>query len=226
MRRRAFLRAGCAAGCLGLAGCSSVSGGSDGPGGSDESTTDPAAAGAESTTGTPTRSATATASPTPEPTPTGPTPAASGTVGMSCDIDGPVDEYYFTPPVTWVEVGATVSWAPTSPCRQQTLAFHPDNDLPLRMPGTAEPWQSPVVQGTGQQSSQFTHTFEQPGVYNYAGLHEEFGQVGIVVVGRPGDPDSEPGLQPPKLDGASPQSVERLRFLVDEVRELLGVEDR
>jgi plastocyanin len=145
---------------------------------------------------------------------------------MSCDIDGPVDEYSFTPAVTWVEVGATVSWAPTSPCRQQTLAFHPDNDLPLRMPETADPWQSPVVQGTNQRSSQFTHTFEQAGVYNYAGLHEEFGQVGVVVVGRPDDPDGEPGLQPPALDGASPQAVERLRFLVDEVRELLGVEER
>jgi len=223
MRRREILRAGVVIGSLGLAGCSEAASRSDesSPGDQDTGTD----AEDTSTSASPPASASAS-SPTGTSTPAGRTPAARGTVGMSCDIDGPVDEYVFRPAVTWIETGGAVSWAPTSPCRQQALAFHPDNDLPLRMPETAEPWQSPVVQGSDQRSSQFTHTFEQPGVYNYAGLHEEFGQVGIVVVGRPGDPESEPGLRPPKLDGASPQAVERLRFLVDEVRELLGVEER
>lgn len=152
-----------------------------------------------------------------------PAPASRASVGMSCHIQSDPDEYFFRPGVVWVEEGAEVLWSPTSPCRQQILAYHPENDRPLRIPEGAEPFTSDVMQGASQQSAEFTHTFETPGVYNYAGLHESFGQVGIVVVGDPDDLENEPGMQEPQ-EGIEPEARERLRFYIDEVEELFGVD--
>lgn len=145
---------------------------------------------------------------------------------MSCTDTSDPDAYFFSPALVWIEPGAEVLWAPTSRCRQQTLAYHPDNDLPRRIPKDADPWQSPVVQGVDQASSEFTHTFETVGVYQYAGLHREFGQVGTVIVGSPDDLDDEPGMQPVQ-DGIEEMATEELRAQMAQVRELFDeIDDR
>lgn len=207
--RRDALRACGLAAAVGLAGCSGLA--SD----ADTGSPTPGTAGTTTATG---GDAGGTEPAPRDGTPT-PVPDTRGSVGMSCDIGGAYDEYYFRPAVAWVRRGAEVTWAPTSPCRQQTLSYHPDTGYPLRIPEGAEPWSSPVLQG--EDGPGFTHTFDVAGVYNYAGLHEEFGQVGIVVVGRPDDLDAEPGMAEPQ--GAIPDPArERLRALVEDVRELLG----
>ncbi|WP_435062345.1 halocyanin [Halobaculum sp. EA56] len=114
-------------------------------------------------------------------------------VGMSCYTDE--EEYFFRPALIRVDPGAAVSFGVGTACRQQALAYHPDNDAPLRMPEGAEPWASPVMQGS--KAGTFEVTFDAAGVYDYFGLHEDFGQVGSVVVGTP-DPEGEPGLAPPQ----------------------------
>lgn len=194
--RRTFLASGVAT-IAGLAGCSAL--------GRDRTTT------ASSESDSPTT--------TPSPTPKGPRPASSESVGMSCTDTSDPDAYFFSPALVWIRPGAEVLWAPTSRCRQQTLAYHPDNDLPRRIPEGAESWQSPVVQGTNQSSSEFTHTFETVGVYQYAGLHREFGQVGTVVVGYPDSLDDEPGMQPVQ-DEIEEMAREELRTQMSQVRAL------
>ena len=153
------------------------------------------------------------ASPTPEPTPI-PTPSPPPTpqptvVGATCSSTG--GHYRFAPPVVSIEVGETVRWSGASRCKQQVLAYHPDTDAPLRIPEGAASWESPVM----KQGEAFSHTFETPGVYNYYGLYEQFGQVGVVVVGDPAvDPSTQPGLTRP---GESVPAEARTRLL-----ELIG----
>lgn len=199
--RRRFLAALGTVGVATTAGCSGDDGPTDTP-----------------RTATLTGTATATPSPTPATQQT-PTPTAGATVGMSCTGGDDGDEYFFSPGVVWVEPGTEVSWSPTSPCRQRALSYHPENDLPRRVPESAEPWASDVLQGS--MGGTFTHRFDTVGVHNYAGLHAEFGQVGIVVVGRPEDFDSEPGMQEPGSE-IEPAAADQLRTYVEQVRELLG----
>lgn len=155
---------------------------------------------------------TATGTLTNEPTPA---PDAHGSVGMGCHDEGRI-EYYFQPGLVWIKPGAEVIWGPTTPCRQRTVAFHPANDRPLRIPADAEAWASPVLQGTDRN---FRHTFEREGVYNYGGIHEAEGQVGIVLVGRP-DLERQPGMTDPSEDIPEP-ARERLRELIKRARDLL-----
>ncbi len=132
---------------------------------------------------------------------------------MGCDASG---EYQFVPALIRVEPGTTVSFGVTSQCRQQTLAYHPDNDAPLRIPEAAESWSSDAMQRSGT----FEYTFELAGVYDYFGLSEATGQVGSVVVGSP-DPDGQPGLAEPQSDLPDPAKTaltelnERTRALLD-----------
>lgn len=157
---------------------------------------------------------TPTATPTPESTP-GDSPSVDATVGMSCNTSE--GRYFFAPDLVQVPVGGTVSWSPTSPCRQSTIAYHPDNDAPLRIPEGADPWESPPIQG--DRGGSFEYTFELAGVYDYFGLHEGAGQVGTVVVGDP-DPEGQPGLTEPSA--ALPEAARtKLRELNRRTRELL-----
>ena len=208
--RRRLLAALGSAGVVTVAGCSS----GDGP------TDEPSA----TVTETVTEAETAPTTPTPASTPAtepAPTPTAGATVGMSCQGGDDGDEYFFSPGVVWVEPGTEVSWSPTSSCRQRALSYHPENDLPRRVPEGADPWASDVLQGS--MGGTFTHQFDIVGVHNYAGLHAEFGQVGIVVVGRPERLESEPGMQEPG-DEIEPAAAEQLRVYIEQVRELLGEE--
>lgn len=218
--RRAVLRAGAVAGVAGLAGCS---GGTDaGVDGTDAGTATSTATPAGTTTGTTTPDdvVEVTAGPTDTATGAGGSDGSDGSdgsgesVGMTCYTSS--NEYFFRPAVIRVPVGGTVSFGVASTCRQQTLAYHPDNDLPLRIPEGAEPWSSDVMQGSGT----FEHTFDREGVYDYAGLHDDFGQVGTVVAGDP-DPEGQPGLAPPQ--GSIPETARaELTRLNEEVRSLLS----
>lgn len=132
-----------------------------------------------------------TASPTPTSTPYRATlhgerpsaPAESASIGMTCHDRQA--RYYFVPSVVWLAPRGTLTWSVQSECRQRTVAYHPENDRSLRMPEAAEPWASPVMQGSGT----FEHVLERPGVYDAFGLYETMGQVATVLVGRPSLPD-------------------------------------
>jgi plastocyanin len=216
--RRALLRACAAAGVAGLAGCA----GDDGDGGaasSDGAGADGSAGSGAGTTGDADGSdATATPTPTATDAPDAAATAGAGSagesVGMTCRTRS--EEYFFRPAVIRVPVGGTVAFGVSSTCRQRTLAYHPDNDRPLRIPEAASPWASDVMQGSGT----FAATFDVEGVYDYAGLHEEFGQVGTVVAGEP-DPADQPGLAPPQSSLPEAARAELAR-LNDEVRALLS----
>lgn len=81
----------------------------------------------------------------------------------------------------WLAPGGSLTWSAQSRCRQRTVAYHPANDRPRRIPEGAEPWASPVLQGSGS----FEHVLEAPGVYDAFGLYESMGQVATILVGRP-----------------------------------------
>lgn len=141
-------------------------------------------------------------------------PASKQGITMGCNNEEKV--YFFSPSLSWIQPGTTVQWGLASQCRQQSSAYHPDNGRPLRIPADATPWESPVMQGTGI----FTHEFEVPGVYDWTGLFEEAGQVGVVVVGQP-SLDNQPALSDPGDDVPAP-ARENLRRLHDNVRAVLG----
>jgi plastocyanin len=71
-----------------------------------------------------------------------------------------------------------------------TAAYHPANgNHSLRIPTTAQPWSSGVLQ-PGQH---FEVTLTVPGVYDYfCAPHEEAGMVGRLIVGQPAGPGSLP----------------------------------
>ena len=72
-----------------------------------------------------------------------------------------------------------------------TTAYHPKNDNhSLRIPETAEPWDSGFLMTAG---ASFEVTFSVEGVYDYfCGPHEAAGMVGRIVVGRPSGPGTLP----------------------------------
>jgi len=71
-----------------------------------------------------------------------------------------------------------------------TAAYHPANaSHSLRIPRTAQPWASEVL----QPGEQFEVTLTVPGVYDYfCAPHEQAGMVGRLIVGEPIGPGSEP----------------------------------
>lgn len=126
------------------------------------------------------------------------------------------DTYEIDPAVVRLPVGGTVGWTSTSVCRQSVAAYHPENDAPRRVPAAAVPWASPQLRG----DRDYVHAFETPGVHDYFGLHEEFGQAGTVVVGDP-DPTDQPGLSTPSEE-APVAARRRLRELNECVKDLLA----
>jgi plastocyanin len=71
-----------------------------------------------------------------------------------------------------------------------TSAYHPANaNHSLRIPRTAQPWSSDVL----QPGEQFEVTLTVPGVYDYfCAPHENAGMVGRLIVGQPIGPGSAP----------------------------------
>jgi plastocyanin len=120
------------------------------------------------------------------------TPAASLTVTISST---PWPE--FAPQIIHVEPGATVEWV-VETGRHDVTGYHEDRHPPHRTPEGVDAWGSDYLTGPG---SNYEHTFETEGVYDYVDRqevcvsHEVAGNVGRVVVGWP-DPDDEPAMEP------------------------------
>lgn len=103
-------------------------------------------------------------------------------------------DFVFDPAGLSLEPGDRLTWLNMGDFHTAT-AFHPDNDellsgdVPLRIPEGARSWHSGML-GL-DAGSEFSHTFEVPGVYDYlCQPHYSFGMVGRIVV--------------PSSDGASP----------------------
>jgi plastocyanin len=99
---------------------------------------------------------------------------------------------WFDPVGVLVQPGQTVRWTNREPGNVHTAtAYHPANfDRPLRIPGTARPWDSDYL----MPGESFAIELTESGVYDYYCIpHEHAGMVGRLVVGRPG-PDA--GLLP------------------------------
>jgi plastocyanin len=135
-----------------------------------------------------------TGTPTPTPTPTSDQPPGADVLGGPDRLQGSatVDaatladdqgagQFVFTPAVVWVEPGATVEWTVSGGAHSIT-AYHPNNDRSMRLPESAAPFDSGVL----ESGDTFEHTFEAAGVHNYyCTPHEGLGMVGLVVVGEP-----------------------------------------
>lgn len=120
-------------------------------------------------------------------------PTETGEVAVNTTDDG---EAHFSPHVTWVENGGTVSWVLESGSHTST-AYHPENDEPQLMPDGAESWASGTLSEEGET---FEHTFDSEGVYHYYCVpHEAAGMIASVIVGNP-DPHDQPALEEPPAD--------------------------
>jgi plastocyanin len=100
---------------------------------------------------------------------------------ITLDSDQGAGQYVNTPAVVWLEPGGTVTWNIENGAHSVT-AYHPQYDKQMRIPQSAEPFDS----GTLSDGDTYEHTFEAEGVYNYyCRPHEGLGMVGLVVVGGP-----------------------------------------
>jgi plastocyanin len=113
--------------------------------------------------------------------------AAPVTIRMRSDADGA--HVGFDPVGLLIQPGQTVRFH----CEANyhtTAAYHPDNaDHSLRIPRTARPWSSDVL----QPGEDFDVTLTVPGVYDYfCAPHEAAGMVGRLIVGQPIGPGSQP----------------------------------
>lgn len=96
----------------------------------------------------------------------------------------------FDPIGARIEPGQTVRWVLEANVHTAT-AYHPANDEhALRIPETAEPWDSGYLVDPG---AQFEVTLTAEGVYDYfCQPHEAAGMVGRIIVGKPGGPGALP----------------------------------
>jgi plastocyanin len=97
---------------------------------------------------------------------------------------------WFDPIGILIEPGQTVRWVNEANVHTST-AYHPANDgHALRIPETAEPWDSGYLVEPGDQ---FEVTLTVPGVYDYfCAPHEMAGMVGRIIVGKPSGPGTLP----------------------------------
>lgn len=98
-------------------------------------------------------------------------------------------DFRFDPVGLLIASGSAVTWLNMGDFHT-TTAFHPDygnllpGEVPLRIPEGAEPWHSGMLGMTA--GTEFEHTFEVPGVYDYfCQPHYSFGMVGRIVVDGP-----------------------------------------
>lgn len=119
-------------------------------------------------------------------------PVSHADVAMLTDEDG----HHFEPHVVWVETGGAVTWTNESGSHT-TTAYHPEFDQPLRIPDTADPWDSSMISEDG---ATFEWEFAVDGVYDYYCIpHDYRAMVGTVIVGDP-DPHEQPGLTEPQAE--------------------------
>ena len=102
-------------------------------------------------------------------------------IGMQGDADG--SHVWFDPAGLRVRPGQTVRWTNRDKGNSHTVtAYHPDFERPLRIPGTAAPFDSDYL----LPGESFSAVFSVEGVYDYYCVpHEHAGMVGRIVVGRP-----------------------------------------
>jgi plastocyanin len=108
-------------------------------------------------------------------------------ISMRSDADG--GHVGFDPVGLLIQPGQTLRWI----CEANyhtAAAYHPNNaDHSLRIPRTAKPWSSDVL----QPGEHFDLTLNVPGVYDYfCAPHELGGMVGRIVVGVASGPGSLP----------------------------------
>lgn len=140
-------------------------------------------------------------------------PSASATVSMETSDDGS----HFDPHVVWVEQGGTVTWELGSGSHT-TTAYAEGNDVPQRIPDSANAWDSGTL---SEQGKTFEHTFETVGIYDYFCVpHEAMGMLGTVIVGDP-DPEGQPSLQSPQ-DSLPSEAKQKIESLNQSVTETLG----
>jgi plastocyanin len=109
------------------------------------------------------------------------------TIRMRSDAGG--EHVGFDPVGLFIQPGRTVRFL----CEANyhtTTAYHPTNaNHSLRIPRTAAPWTSDVL----QPGEHFEVTLHVPGVYDYfCAPHEQAGMVGRLIVGEPTGPGSMP----------------------------------
>jgi plastocyanin len=98
---------------------------------------------------------------------------------------------WFDPIGILVRPGQTIRWINSDPGNSHTAtAYHPLNDNhPLRIPETAQPWNSDYL----LPNEHFEVTLTVDGVYDYFCIpHEQAGMVGRLIVGSPSGPGAQP----------------------------------
>jgi plastocyanin len=115
---------------------------------------------------------------------------AGGVVEIRMRSDPLGTHVAFDPTGVLIEPGQTVRWVTEANVHTST-AYHPANDHhALRIPQTAEPWDSGYLIEPGDR---FEVTLTVPGVYDYfCAPHEMAGMVGRIIVGRPRGPGTLP----------------------------------
>ena len=104
-------------------------------------------------------------------------------ITMRGNTDG--SRVWFDPVGLLVRPGQRVRWTNKDPGNSHTAtAYHPNYDgRPLRIPATAEPWDS----GYLLPDQSFSVVLSEPGIYDYFCLpHEHAGMVGRLVVAAAG----------------------------------------
>lgn len=141
-------------------------------------------------------------------------PTEAAEVAVNTTDDG---ESHFSPHVTRVENGGTVTWVLESGSHTAT-AYHPDNDEPRLVPDGADSWDSGTLSEVGET---FEHTFETEGVYHYYCVpHEDGGMIASVIVGEP-DAHGQPALEEPPEEKPAPVR-EKIKELNEMCNEALG----
>jgi len=127
-------------------------------------------------------------------------------IQMRGNADG--SAVWFDPVGVLIEPGQTVRWINTDRGNSHTsTAYHPTNTgHPLRIPETAEPWNSDYL----LPDQAFELRFTVAGVYDYFCIpHEEAGMVGRIIIGSP----TNTGLPSDNL----PEAARRILPEVEEI---------
>lgn len=122
--------------------------------------------------------------------------------------------YYFEPAGLYVQPGQTVRFVSVHYFHSVT-AYHPDNGgHELRIPAAAAPFDELLGDEADSGRESFEVTFQQIGTYDFhCRFHESRGEVGRIVVGRPGGPaeelrgDAEAPVMPEGFVGLSASST-------------------
>jgi plastocyanin len=124
-------------------------------------------------------------------------------------------DHYFDPPGLWLQLHDQVTWVlreTGGAAGHSATAYHPSQDKELRIPESAQPFNSDVRKRLG---SRFTSKFTEPGVYDYFCIpHEDLGMVGRLIIKEATGPGTKPLTQGVSVAGQS---------MMPTIEEILGV---